>query len=375
MRKVLIVLIIIFSGFILAQTTNNLQFVVIENNPAAVAPNFEVKIQINCDVSHRLGSSMIKFNYNNLGLSTPILVTAHNYSSGFYSPMTVSELGGGIASININLGFAFAGFPVNVASLWSDVATVGFTITDPNQSSGLVFRSISEGTDPTVILDHDQVTPNVEGTFAGLDVSLPVELAEFTADEGANGVELYWRTESEIENLGFLLDRRTESTDWTEIASYKTNGSLMGQGSTSSATDYEYLDNLVLVGKEYEYRLADIDYDGVKTYHATRTVTVEQAPLSNIIEQFTVLPAYPNPFNPNTTITYGLDNESNVTLEIYDISGKLISTLINTKQTQGWHSVKWYGTNAHGEQVPAGIYLSKVTSGRDVKTTKLMLLK
>ena len=97
--------------------------------------------------------------------------------------------------------------------------------------------------------------------------------------------------------------------------------------------------------------------------------------LQKIIERFTVLPAYPNPFNPRTTVRYGLDTDSYVTVEIFDISGKLISTLQDNNQTQGWHSVLWHGTNNHGEQIPAGIYLSKITSNYEVKTTKLMLLK
>ena len=82
-----------------------------------------------------------------------------------------------------------------------------------------------------------------------------------------------------------------------------------------------------------------------------------------------------NPFNPSTTIRYGLDIDSRVTIEIYDISGKLVNSLLNQEQPRGWYSINWNGTNQHGEQVPAGIYFSKVTSNSTVKTNKLMLLK
>ena len=102
---------------------------------------------------------------------------------------------------------------------------------------------------------------------------------------------------------------------------------------------------------------------------------MEKAPLSSILEEFTVLPAYPNPFNPSTTITYGINEDSKVNISIYDITGQLINTLQNGYQEEGWHSVKWNGINQQGEQVPAGIYLSKITSGNEVKTIKLMLLK
>ena len=63
-----------------------------------------------------------------------------------------------------------------------------------------------------------------------------------------------------------------------------------------------------------------------------------------------------------------MQDVASVQIQIYDITGKLINTLINQEQTQGWHSITWNGTNQHGEQVPAGIYLSKITSNNTVKT-------
>ena len=96
---------------------------------------------------------------------------------------------------------------------------------------------------------------------------------------------------------------------------------------------------------------------------------------SVIPAEFTILPAYPNPFNPTTTISYGLDSDSKVSVEIFDVSGKLISSLQNGHQSKGWHSITWNGTNNQNNQVPAGIYLSKITSNNTTKTTKLMLLK
>ena len=91
--------------------------------------------------------------------------------------------------------------------------------------------------------------------------------------------------------------------------------------------------------------------------------------------KFSLKGNYPNPFNPSTTIRYGLDTDSYVTVDIYDITGQLISTLYKNNQTQGWHSVIWSGTNQYGEQVPAGLYFCRIATGNEFKTTKLMLLK
>ena len=111
-----------------------------------------------------------------------------------------------------------------------------------------------------------------------------------------------------------------------------------------------------------------------ETYEYTSTVEVfgnESSTLKTLV----LLQNYPNPFNPSTTIRYGLEKDSYVKVEIYNILGKLITTLQNEIQTQGWHSVIWNGTNQHGKQAHAGLYLSKTTSNNKVKTTKLMLLK
>ena len=217
--------------------------------------------------------------------------------------------------------------------------------------------------------------PTDTWAFGGGDYPLPVELSSFTVEDTIQGVLCTWTTESEIENLGFILERKTEGTDWAEIGSYKTDDSLLGQGTISYVTNYEYLDMLVQPNTTYDYRLADVDYNGVVTYHSVRTLTVGNTIQSSLIEKFTVLPAYPNPFNPSTTIIYGIETDNKVIINIYDITGKLINTLQNGYQMQGWHSVIWNGTNQNNEQAPAGIYLSRITSGKDVKTIKLMLLK
>lgn len=218
------------------------------------------------------------------------------------------------------------------------------------------------------------------------DIALPVELSSFTAESVSGGVLLKWTTESEIENLGFLLERKTAGTDppderagWQEIVSYKQDDALMGQGTVSFATDYEYTDKLVQQGNTYEYRLADVDYNGIVTYHATREVLVESNPLTAIADNFTVM-AYPNPFNPSTTIRYSIPvvetlHATSLHIAIYDITGKLVITLANKEQPAGWHEIQWNGTNQYGKEMPGGIYLSRVTVGNEVKTNKLILLR
>ena len=219
---------------------------------------------------------------------------------------------------------------------------------------------------------------NETNTRSECAATIPVELSYFGAQATIEGVMVKWTTESETENLGFVLERKTDTTEWAEIASYKTNDALLGQGSVEYATDYEYVDSFVEVGETYEYRLGDVDYAGTVTYHAARSVTVTTAPLAAKVEHFTVLAAYPNPFNPSTTLRYALpQTEANytTTVQIYDLTGKLVKTLLSEQQPAGWHSVVWHGTDQFGSRVPAGVYLSKVSFGSETKTIKVMLLK
>ena len=79
---------------------------------------------------------------------------------------------------------------------------------------------------------------------------------------------------------------------------------------------------------------------------------------------------YPNPFNPVTTIAYEVPNTSQVTIKIYDISGREAAQLVNSEMAQGYHTVDWNATN-HA----SGAYFVKMVAGSFVQTRKMVLLK
>ncbi|MFC1784517.1 FlgD immunoglobulin-like domain containing protein [Candidatus Neomarinimicrobiota bacterium] len=210
--------------------------------------------------------------------------------------------------------------------------------------------------------------------------TLPVELTSFTVEATDNGVLCKWTTESETENLGFILEKRTQGGNWAELASYKDDvedNPLEGMGNYSGYKDYEYLDKLVQPNVTYEYRLADVDHKGVVTYQSTRIVTAGQTQQAAVIDKFAVAPAYPNPFNPSTTITYIIPNNDGtvVQVSVYDITGNLVRTLLNTKQESGNYSIVWDGKDNNGKIVPGGTYFSSIKYGNESKTIKMMMLK
>jgi len=212
----------------------------------------------------------------------------------------------------------------------------------------------------------------VEGDHDG---SLPVELTAFSGKSVNTSVVLSWETASEIENLGFVIERRQHGKEWAEIASYKTYESLRGQGSVTHNTSYSFIDEVVIPGQTYHYRLGDVDYSGNLKYHHEVSVTVKSIEAKEYPQAFILRPAYPNPFNPTTRIQYDLLEAANITVAIYDITGKLVITLINQQQKPGPKIVTWDVTDQTGNQIGAGIYLYRVNTDYYFQTGKLILIK
>ena len=90
---------------------------------------------------------------------------------------------------------------------------------------------------------------------------------------------------------------------------------------------------------------------------------------------FSLSPNYPNPFNPETTIRFGLPGESHVRLSLYNLLGQRIRTLVDGRERPGMHQIQWDGRNDIGEPVASGIYLFRIEAGDYIKSRKLLLLR
>ncbi|KPJ62683.1 MAG: hypothetical protein AMJ89_02275 [candidate division Zixibacteria bacterium SM23_73] len=94
------------------------------------------------------------------------------------------------------------------------------------------------------------------------------------------------------------------------------------------------------------------------------------------LDRFTLGQNQPNPFNPLTRIQYRVGNDQMVVhsnLEIYNILGQRVKTLVNEPKTSGIHEIIWDGKDENGEEVASGIYFYRLTAG-DYSETKTMLL-
>jgi flagellar hook assembly protein FlgD len=85
---------------------------------------------------------------------------------------------------------------------------------------------------------------------------------------------------------------------------------------------------------------------------------------------------HPNPFNPSTTISYYLPAASEVTLDVYDSSGRLVSRLVDgATQERGTHEVAWRGVDTAGRQASSGVYFYRLVSGKETISKKMVLLR
>jgi hypothetical protein len=83
----------------------------------------------------------------------------------------------------------------------------------------------------------------------------------------------------------------------------------------------------------------------------------------------------PNPFNPRTTITYEIATPGPVLLQVFDLKGRLITTLVDAPVAAGVHEVGWTGRDAHGRELPSGIYLSRLEAARLVAYGRMALVR
>ena len=89
----------------------------------------------------------------------------------------------------------------------------------------------------------------------------------------------------------------------------------------------------------------------------------------------TLRPNYPNPFNPSTTIEFVVAETAPVTVEIFDVKGRRVATLIREEFQPGAHQVTWEGTDESGRGLASGIYFCRMQAGDYSRTIKMLLVK
>jgi len=197
-----------------------------------------------------------------------------------------------------------------------------------------------------------------------------IELNSFEAYACEQGVMLEWNVAAEINHAGYNIYRAERDGEYAKI-----NAELISAPLGRGSRQYEYLDN-VQPGI-YFYRLEDVSLDGESAFYgpiqAASLTQVTNA--SDVPTTYSLSANYPNPFNPATTISYTLPEQSEIQLTIYDVHGKQIKNLASGLQFAGTYAVTWDGTNDAGDMVASGTYLYRLVAGDVVKTARMTLLK
>ena len=192
---------------------------------------------------------------------------------------------------------------------------------------------------------------------------VPVELSSFTATAFSKEVVLNWTTSSELNNMGFEIERKslTNSYGWQTI------GFVEGSGSSTSTNNYSFTDKNPIKGTLL-YRLKQIDFDGSFRIYTTEGVHFEG------VYNYALEQNYPNPFNPSTVINYSIPADGNVELTVYNILGSEVATLVDEFKEAGNYSVE-FSTEDLKSSLGSGVYIYTLKSGSFTQTRKMVTLK
>lgn len=193
--------------------------------------------------------------------------------------------------------------------------------------------------------------------------STPVELVSFTASIDKDNVNLKWNTATELNNLGFNIERGSENNSDGEF-NFITIGFVKGAGNSLIPNNYSFSDKLNNSGIYY-YRLKQVDNNGSFKY--STPVEVNFKP---VIEGYYLEQNFPNPFNPSTIISYSIPEASNVKLSVFNTLGQQVKIVENVYKNAGNYKI-----TLNASDLNSGIYFYKIEAGQFSQIRKMILVK
>jgi hypothetical protein len=193
------------------------------------------------------------------------------------------------------------------------------------------------------------------------DIAAPVELISFSATVVNRDAKLNWSTAREMNNKGFEIQRAEAGGQNSEFSKI---GYLDGKGNSNSQTSYSFIDAKLKTGK-YKYRLKQIDLNGNYEFYN----------LQNEIEiflpkKFSISQNYPNPFNPVTKVDFDLPYDCNVSIKLYDITGREVKTLLSERKTAGYYTIDF-----SANYIASGVYFYRITAENYSEIKRMVLIK
>lgn len=197
------------------------------------------------------------------------------------------------------------------------------------------------------------------------DDYVPIELVSFKGSQRENKIDLDWITASEENNKGFYIEKRMAldqgNTEWEQISF------VNGNGNTKTKSYYNFSDEDVVPGTTYQYQLRQVDFDGTQECFDSEIVEVD-------FNGVATLANYPNPVKDETTFRYSVPSRGNVKLEIVDLLGNVVKTLVNEVQ-EGTKQFTYDVTDAVGNRLLSGTYIYKLTIDGETQSGKMNVVQ
>jgi len=227
---------------------------------------------------------------------------------------------------------------------------------------GMHYYFVSSGTeDPFIYWDSEPDSGySVDNLAPGAPLGLEGEQI-FTPE----GMQLTWDDNEEPDLLGYRVYRGTSS------------GFVPGSGNLiASPSESELLDEDWQWEEGYYYKVSAVDVHGNESPYAllepddlTGDEPLEVPDATFLAQNF------PNPFNPITTIGFGIKEPGHISLRIYDTAGRLVRTVIDESRPAGRYEVGWNGSDDNGAPAASGVYFYRLRAGDFLETKKMVLLR
>ena len=266
---------------------------------------------------------------------------------------------------------------VNGETTMQDYSIEGDVYCYVNNSGGsaytglVVYADSSIGTYIKMAADFDQVPyPRIRLFNNHFDMGTYTYTFEhsFTADDIPGGIP----TEDGWHH--FRLDVRTLNADSTAFWCYFDGQMLLGSPVIDTSEDR-------MSSGQFGVFSFQMDDDGIPGFYDNIVVNslvtaVEDNLRGNYVpENFSLEQNHPNPFNPETQISYQLSSDGFISLTVYNLLGREIKTLVSEYQPSGYYTVSWNGKDEAGNIMPSGVYMYTLRFGNIVQSKKMIMMK
>jgi FlgD Ig-like domain len=244
---------------------------------------------------------------------------------------------------------------------------------EPLEDAVVIFSNPTVGYDCGVAYDsgtYKTVGTSFEITGLGGTNTLDDAVNGIVNFFGIGGTPLAPPSNLAVDALTGLLTWEAPETE--DVTGYDV---YLDDAFVENTSDLEWIYTDLINGTIYEAGVAAVHDEGASAM-VTLEFTYEGTGAGNNLPLVTeIIGNYPNPFNPVTNISYSVKEVGNVTLEVYNLKGQLVKTLVNDIKEAGEFTTTWSGTDNSNKSVSSGVYFYKMKAGNYQETKKMILIK